>query len=130
MGLGGVDLSGLSPEAKKIFTDSHPTWRDQEGRDILRGGVGATAHPSQKMTGAYLNPEGNLEVNVGESLPVLAGQVKTPEGKQITEQGKAMLNAMAAIRAYFDIQHMGAWHRIVPVGPPGAKSAVSTSWRI
>lgn len=115
-------LIGKNYATRKQFTDD-ATWidpatgRDTMLNDVLQGGTKADGYmmPTQRGTGAYVNPEGVTETNpvdVARPMSELVFTGKTE--KDIPEYMKSTLTGTQAARGAIDGQWGSPWSKVIP----------------
>ena len=103
-------------EVRAAFSnDPRRSWRDPVyGNDILYQAGGYQTEPSRSATGYFQPPQGGKpEVNPADVARPLVAPITDEFGRTIAPGDQAALTAIEGVRAYSDVQNMGAWHQTI-----------------
>jgi hypothetical protein len=105
-------------------SDRRSSWEDKEGRDILYSAGDFYVEPTRKATGFFKPRGGGVEVNPARVARPLMATSTDKFGKTIHPRDQAALSAVEGVRAYADVQNMGAWHKLFPDTKVSAQGAI------
>jgi hypothetical protein len=122
----GGHLQGLAtgPEADRLAYSADPrgSWVDGEGRDAIYDALGMYQRPTQDATGVYQPPGSALELNPAS----VARPLVDVHGGAVDPTSRSGLDLAEGLRAYFDVQGAGAWHKPVLKAEPETLGSVFT----
>lgn len=113
-----ADIEKLPLNLKEEYSKA-ANWVDQFGKDILSPKVGGRhgllTGKTQEGLGSYTNPVTNItEFNPQSQSRSLVGMAPGKEGPVVQPQSAALMDAMSALRGYFDVQGASPWIKPVP----------------
>jgi hypothetical protein len=119
-------LIGRPYEERQAFAnDPRSPWQTGPyGNDLLYSAGGLLNEPTRPATGYFRPHEGELEINPAQvSLPLVAG-AKDVSGTTIHPRDQAVLTGIEGLRAYSDVQNMGAWHQTTNKSKVGVQGSI------
>ena len=104
--------------------DPRTSWTGPAGADVLLQEAGFLTQPTIPMRGIY-----GQELNQGQAARVLLAKESGGKyGRQLSSNERAALNMTESLRAYVDVQSMGAWH--FPITGTGVREGQANLLRV
>ncbi len=128
-GVGTGHLEGLAKapaEVRQRYSDDKASlWEDDKGRDILYSDVGLLTEPTDAAQGVYRAAGGEMEFNPARSANPLLNIVTEGGTRQVSPEGRAIMDAVEGTRAAMDAQNAGAWHKLITGNKAGSNSSLA-----
>ena len=116
------NVPGSSFEERAAFSAPR-NWQSPEGRDVIYDALGMYQRPTIPATGVYQSAAGPLETNPAAVARPMVGIVGPTGERGMDPASRAMMTGAEGLRAYSDVQNMGAFS--MPIH--GQKAGVSSS---
>jgi hypothetical protein len=110
IGTGQLENIATGPEALRTDYSSSPLsqWKGEQPRDILYDALGGYQRETLPATGVFQTEGGPLEINPANVARPLVGMTGKSGQRVIDPASKQMLQTAEGVRAYVDVQNMGA----------------------